>query len=641
VPVAYVPYFWTPDPTVRRKTGFLAPHYVSSTAVGYGVAVPFFWAMAPNYDLTFQPTYLSRQGVLGQVEWRHRLMTGSYNIRAAGIMQQDKDAFLPDPLGPRDREARGSLETTGLFYLNERWRWGWDLAFVSDKWFLQNYKIRSESFATIYGSEKESISTVFLQGQGDRSWFDARGYYFKTLSTYDWQKQQPIVHPVIDYNKRVDGPQLIGGEVAVDVNVTSLTREVAQFQSASSLLRADLLPGTAYSGLFSTCSVFERGSCLVRGLSGTYSRVSTQVSWRRNYIDPFGQVWTPFTYVRADGFMLNPDAAGYPNSSITNFISGEDDIVGRAIPAVGLEYRYPLVGQLGAWGAQQLTPIAQVIARPNESRIGRLPNEDAQSFVFDDSALFDWDKFSGYDRAEGGVRGNTALKYSVTGPTGFYGEALFGQSYHLAGRNSFAAYDLVNAGRDSGLESRASDYVGRMQVSAGTVATITTRARFDQDDFSIRRFEAGFNGSFTPFPLSTTLVYARYEAQPELGYDKRREGLVGGATYGVTTNWSVSGSVLLDLDKYLDTRAEHLATGLVAQYQRDITESITGVTLGVTYSDECTTLSVSYAMSPRQLANGTSESEKALMVRLDLRTLGQTNIKQNYGPETQDGIFTR
>ena len=38
-----------------------------------------------------------------------------------------------------------------------------------------------------------------------------------------------------------------------------------------------------------------------------------------------------------------------------------------------------------------------------EARIGKLPNEDAQSFVFDDSALFDWDKFSGYDRIETGT----------------------------------------------------------------------------------------------------------------------------------------------------------------------------------------------------------------------------------------------
>jgi hypothetical protein len=46
----------------------------------------------------------------------------------------------------------------------------------------------------------------YLIGQGDRSWFEARGYYFKALSSFDWQKEQPVVLPVIDYDKRINGP---------------------------------------------------------------------------------------------------------------------------------------------------------------------------------------------------------------------------------------------------------------------------------------------------------------------------------------------------------------------------------------------------------------------------------------------------
>jgi LPS-assembly protein len=641
VPVAYVPYFWSPDPTVKRKTGLLAPHFVSSSTLGTGVGLPIFVNLAPNYDITIEPTYLSQQGLLGQVEWRHRLLNGSYNIRAAGIFQQDGDAFLPNPLGPGNRELRGSLESVGDFAINERWRWGWDLAFVSDKWFLENYRIRSESVATTYYAFKEAISTVYLQGQGDRSWFDARGYYFKTLSTYDWQKQQPVVHPVIDYNKRVDGPQPLGGEVAVDVNFTSLTREAAHFQGTNSLLKEFLFPGTPYYGLYETCKVYERGKCLVRGLSGTFTRLSAEASWRRNFVDGFGQVWTPFAYLRGDGFVNMPDAGGFPNGFISNFTGTEDDAVFRGMPAVGVEYRFPFVGQVGTWGIQQLEPIAQVVARPNEGRIGRLPNEDAQSLVFDDSNLFNWDKFSGYDRAEGGLRANTGLKYSISGPNSFYGEAMFGQSYHLAGRNSFAAYDLVNTGRDSGLESDMSDYVGRLLLSPSHNFSMMTRARFDQEDLAIQRFEAGATLSFAPFmPLTAGVTYARYEAQPELGYDRRREGIMGSASYAVTPQWSVSGSVLVDLDKYLVTK-QQFAQGLITAAERDPVWSVTGTTLGLTYRDECTVFNVSYSMTPRQLGNGTTESDKTLLVSLQLLTLGEANIRQRYGAQSQDGVATQ
>ena len=52
VPVAYLPYFSTADPTVTRQSGFLAPSYVSKNTLGLGVTTPYFFALAPNYDLT-------------------------------------------------------------------------------------------------------------------------------------------------------------------------------------------------------------------------------------------------------------------------------------------------------------------------------------------------------------------------------------------------------------------------------------------------------------------------------------------------------------------------------------------------------------------------------------------------------------
>jgi len=46
-PVAYLPYFSAPDPTVKRKTGFLMPWMSSSSTNGFGIEVPYYWALAP------------------------------------------------------------------------------------------------------------------------------------------------------------------------------------------------------------------------------------------------------------------------------------------------------------------------------------------------------------------------------------------------------------------------------------------------------------------------------------------------------------------------------------------------------------------------------------------------------------------
>ena len=655
IPVAYMPYFWTPDPTVKRKTGFLAPRYVSSPSLGFGASVPFFWAIAPNYDLTLEPTFLTRQGVLGQAEFRHRLETGSYNVRGAGIFQLDGSAYLPSPLGARDRETRGSLESTGLFHLNERWRWGWDIALLSDKWFLSNYRIRSESVTSTYF--RESISTLFLQGQGDRSYFDVRGYYFNGLSTDDFQKQLPIVHPVLDYNKRINGPQPLGGEVGIDVNLTSLTREVAQFRglpnNTSPLYVVPNFDGAGARGFYETCTVFERGRCLVRGISGTTTRLTAQASYRRTFIDPVGQVWTPFSYLRGDAFYVAPQTTGFPqNANLANFIETDDFFAGRATPAIGLEYRYPFVADAGDFGIHTVEPVGQIIARPSEQKIGRLPNEDAQSLIFDDSSIFEWDKFSGYDRAEGGTRANLGARYSVANLAGFNANALVGQSVHIAGTNSFAVGDLLNTGRQSGLDTRLSDYVGRVQVSREAYSFVA-RGRFDQDDLTTKRLEVGATASFLPYvPVSGSVIYARYAAQPETGALRPREGLQTALAWAVTPNWSLSGSVVFDLDRHLAAKetyqaayTQYLANPLnvpAPTYKKEDPFYVTGISLGLGYVDECTALSISYSIDPNAIATGTKERNSMVMVRLDLKTLGSVNFKQDLGlPTTQDGIAAR
>jgi LPS-assembly protein len=282
-----------------------------------------------------------------------------------------------------------------------------------------------------------------------------------------------------------------------------------------------------------------------------------------------------------------------------------------------------------------IEPIAQVIARPNETKIGHLPNEDAQSLVFDDTSLFDWDKYSGYDRAEGGVRANLGIQYTVTGADNFYANALFGQSYQIAGRNSFRQPDLANVGLDSGLDSRASDYVGRLQISPNANFAFVSRARFDQDDFGVNRVEAGVRANFNPYlPLSTSLTYASYAAQPDIGFPRRREGLLGSATWNVTPNWYLSGSLLLDLDRYLLAREnyaiQYATNPDTAVYNRQDAAYVSSMSLGVGYIDECTTFSVSYIMTPRELTTTAGEKDRnhTVMLRLELRTLGEANFTQ-------------
>ncbi len=393
--LAWLPYFSAPDPTVKRKTGFLMPSIASSTIYGQAVEIPYYWALAPDYDATLAPMITTKQGPLMQGEFRQRLINGAYTVRAAGIYQLDKNYFSG---GPGYRDFRGSAETAGQFAITDKWVWGWDGVTLTDKTFLQDYNPRLSAYRTtdpFQSGLSAGISQLYISGKGNRSYFDARSIYYYGFSIADTQSQIPVIHPVIDYNYTVDHP-VLGGELGYNLNFTNLTRSQANFDP---ITQSALSNGTCTNS--ADPAVKTTANCLLRGVPGTYSRFSAETHWRRSITDQFGQVFTPFASVRVDAGSMQIKS----DPGVSNYIDTGDTNLVRAMPTVGVEYRYPLIG-VQSWGTQTVEPIGQVFVRPSESQVGRWPNEDAQSLTFDDSNLFRVDKFSGWDRVEGGGRAN-------------------------------------------------------------------------------------------------------------------------------------------------------------------------------------------------------------------------------------------
>ena len=181
VPMAYLPYFSTPDPTVKRKTGFLMPGFTSSYDATASASKRRSTGRSRRTTTRPSPRAITtRQGVLLQGEFRQRLINGSYQIRAYGIDQLDPGAFAGQP---GDRDFRGGVETKGQFALNDKWVWGWDGVLLSDYYFFRttgwpSTGIRWASFLSL---PTEAISQLYLTGVGNRSFFDARTIYYLEL----------------------------------------------------------------------------------------------------------------------------------------------------------------------------------------------------------------------------------------------------------------------------------------------------------------------------------------------------------------------------------------------------------------------------------------------------------------------------
>ena len=598
MPMAWLPYFSAPDPTVKRKTGVLMPSIGSSRVFGQSVEIPYYWALAPDYDATFSPMITTKQGPLLQGEFRQRTQNGAYDIRLSGIKQLNKDYFAPaSPTisAPGYRDFRGSIETSGQFAINKNWLWGWDGVLLSDKTYLQDYNPRlsayrfTDPFAQVANSAN---SQLYLTGQGNRSYFDARTIYFLGFSPADVQAQIPIVHPVIDYNYTFDRP-IIGGELSYKLNFTSLSRQEANFDAITRLAQ-----GNGQCAQTADSALRNSANCVLRGVPGTYSRFTAETEWRRSITDSFGQVFTPFVKVRADAASMQIKN----DPGVSNFINTGDSNLVRAMPTIGLEYRYPFISTHG-WGTQTIEPIAQVIARPNETQIGRFPNEDAQTLVFDDSNLFRVDKFSGMDRVEGGGRANYGAQYTAQFNQGGFVNMLFGQSYQLFGQNSFAQASTTNTGLDSGLDTRASDYVARASYQPNSTYKLTSRFRFAENDFTLQRAEYEVSANFNRW--STSLLYGDYAAQPLIGYNDRRQGFLGTASVKLDANWILRGSALYDVR------------------QNQFTSNM----IGLAYMDDCFILGLNYVTS-YTYGSGAAVLNHTVMLQLSLRTLGGTTVSQ-------------
>lgn len=70
VPVFYIPYMTIPV-SDKRKSGFLYPSFSTSTTSGFEVSAPYYWNIAPEYDLTFTPNYMSNRGIFTKTEFRY------------------------------------------------------------------------------------------------------------------------------------------------------------------------------------------------------------------------------------------------------------------------------------------------------------------------------------------------------------------------------------------------------------------------------------------------------------------------------------------------------------------------------------------------------------------------------------------
>lgn len=487
VTVAGLPYFEHADPSVKRRSGWLLPEISHSSDYGVGVKTPYFWAIAPDRDLTFRPMFTSKQGPVADIEWRQATRTGAYSLRGYGVYE------LTPRATPEPERLRGALTSRGDFAPNEIWNWGWNGTLPSDRTFLSDFDFDDSEIAQ---------NEFYVRGLWDRNYVSAQALNFLALSDSVDGDSLPSALPYAMGEHYFSEP-VMGGDLRFNWRTYSLMRDEAS---------------TPFSGVN-------------HGTSQT--RASGELSWKAEYIGGLGAVITPFASLRSDVYMSD----NLPDPTVPGGFRGSETEM-RVLPATGIDVRMPFIGSHEN-GQGIFSPVFQFIAAGDEGDLGKIGNEDSITLNFDSTSLFLADRFTGFDRYESGARANLGFTYAFLGSNGGVFKTSFGESFHLAGENSFVD--------GSGLEGSSSDLVGALLLQPGDALSLSYQMRMEEDLSSINRQELIASLSFDS--IAVNAGYLDIAAEPAYGRLTRERWVEGDARVGLNDGWYLFGGTRFDLER--------------------------------------------------------------------------------------------
>jgi LPS-assembly protein len=514
VPVAWLPFLYLPDTSDSALSRVPRPIFSYSDEVGAQVGFEMSAYSSKWTDIILTPRLMSRQGLLLGAEWIQRFDNGSFQIKGSGVYQLDKEAF---DFSDAQRDWRGAVQTSGSFRPVADWTVGWSYTAFTDAAYLEDYDL---STAT------SSVNEVYATYLTEETYFDARVQQFNLLGDVlpEAQDRQGQAVPSVRFEHMLElAPG--SGRVEISGRLLGVRRETDS---------RTIINGVPYTF----------------GYSGGKQHATVQAGWQNQYIGAGGFVATPYLGGRAD-------FAYYDGSSPLMEAPGETTLW-SATPIAAMDVRFPMAASDGST-VHLVEPIGQLVYRGSDITAVGITNDNAQSFVFDDTNLFSFNRFSGTDRQETGLRANIGGRYQADFIDGSYIELIAGQSFQLAGENAFASADPAQTGVGSGLEIDAS--YGVLGAYASFLPGLQVGGKLQVDTEEPRITRAGAAVSYAHEGYNAGLDYNFIGENVQLGQlvDQQEIGVSAGVP--LTDYWSAKARTYWDL-----TANSFLLAGAGLQY---------------------------------------------------------------------------
>lgn len=476
VPVFYTPFFSHPDPTVKRRSGFLTPSVGSSNYLGGTLQLNYFWAINDHSDFLFSPIFnTDKDPVWGGI---YRQYFNKGYIEMDGTYLKDNDENRP--------ENRGSLFAYGRYELDDYWVFDTNINYASDGLYLKELDLDHDDDAWL-------TSNVRLQRFEGRDYAAIEAYYYKLIS-YDLRRRNLAEYERRKYNKPLVAPLM-------------------SYQTISDV--SDI--GSYWKNDFSFVSVYHEGDTQSQ-------RLSMINSWVLPWTSPFGERYKFVASLKSDVYYIDKYQAAGSSDDYTGSVA-------RVFPQVGLEWRLPFVRATES-SRQIIEPVVVGVLAPNGGNLSdKIPNEDSEDVELDDSNILNLDRYAGYDRNDTGSRVSYGLNWNSYGNIMGRTSAFIAQSYQFNKRASFT--------RNIGDDGHFTDYVGRVYAAPASYLDLNYRFRLDQDDLKLKYSELGARIGTNLLNLYVSYIYLQENENSSENFGDRQE-LYTSIRAALTRDWSIS-----------------------------------------------------------------------------------------------------
>jgi LPS-assembly protein len=373
IPVAYMPYFWHADPSVKRASGLLIPSMGASSHLGAFFAQPYYWVIDDQSDATFIPMVTSRTGPQLFAEYRRRFNNGNLLVNGS--------------IGYLSPSVQATIYSKGQFSLDDTWRWGFNIARASSADYIRDFHLTGT-----LGSDPTILSSqIYAEGFGQGAYSRVDVRFYQSLNTTVVSSNLPLVLPRYEYSY-FGQPDSLGGRLSVDAGAFNVLRS-----------------------------------------TGTDTRrANLTVDWSRPFVGVLGEQWKITLHDDTIGY----NASAFNQQPNFGPVSNITDARSQPQAALDFKWPFMRdSGSWGTQLIEPIAQIVvgpQVGDRQNTL----YPNEDSLDLEFSDVNLFGFNRFPGVDRLDGGYRANVAMHGAwYLGGTTF--DSLIGQSYRTTVDNAY------------------------------------------------------------------------------------------------------------------------------------------------------------------------------------------------------------